>query len=157
MVEGTETRTTDNAATDGAALPGVGAAEKGNTLRRQTGAEPSSPSYCSRRHAPYRAGMAARRGTAPPFLPRMHTAAPPDHGFYVDLHKTDDGNLRITLTRSGRREFGTILAERDAHGIHTALCTLLEDHLGNGWEMVPPEDIGGLAPAPIPLGRHLAG
>ena len=79
----------------------------------------------------------------------MPTAAPPDHGFYVDLRKTDDGNLSIELTRNGRRDFGTIVGERDAHGIHAALCTLLEDHLCNGWEMVPPEDIGALTAAPI--------
>lgn len=39
--------------------------------------------------------------------------------------------------------------ERDAHGIHAALCALLEDHLCNGWEMVPPEDIGALTADPI--------
>ena len=55
----------------------------------------------------------------------------------------------IALTRSGRREFATIVEERDAHGIHAALCALLEDHLCNGWEMVPPEDIGALTAAPI--------
>jgi hypothetical protein len=39
--------------------------------------------------------------------------------------------------------------ERDAHGINAALCALLGDHLCNGWEMVPPEDIGALTAAPI--------
>jgi hypothetical protein len=79
----------------------------------------------------------------------MPTAAPPDYGFYVDLRKTDDGNLSIALTRNGRRELATIVEERDAHGIHAALVALLEDHLCNGWEMVPPEDIGALTAAPI--------
>jgi hypothetical protein len=79
----------------------------------------------------------------------MRATAPPDHGFYVDLRKTDDGNLTIALTRSGRSEFATIMEERDAHGIHAALVALLEDHVGNGWEMVPPEDIGALTAAPI--------
>ena len=72
-----------------------------------------------------------------------------DHGFYVDLEKTTDGNLRIVLTENGKVEFGTIVEERDRFGIHAALCTLLEDHLCTGWEMVPPEDIGALTAAPI--------
>ena len=80
---------------------------------------------------------------------RMPSAARSDHGFYVDLEKTDDGNLRIALTENGRAEFGTIVEERDKFGIHAALCTLLEDHLCTGWEMVPPEDIGALTAAPI--------
>lgn len=72
-----------------------------------------------------------------------------ERGFYVDLRKADDGNLHIRLNRSGRRHFATIREERDAFGIHAALCALLEDHLCNGWEMVPPEDIGALTAAPI--------
>jgi len=74
---------------------------------------------------------------------------PREPGFYVDLVKADDGNLHILLNRNGRRHFATIREERDAFGIHAALCTLLEDHLSNGWEMVPPEDIGALTAAPI--------
>jgi hypothetical protein len=53
------------------------------------------------------------------------------------------------LNRTGRRHFATIREERDAFGTHAALCALLEDHLCNGWEMVPPEDIGALTAAPI--------
>jgi hypothetical protein len=70
-------------------------------------------------------------------------------GFYVDLHKTADGNLRIRLTRNGRRHFADIREQRDAFGINAALSALLEDHLQTGWEMVPPEDIGALTSAPI--------
>lgn len=70
-------------------------------------------------------------------------------GFYVDLEKTPDGNLAILLNRNGRRSFAEIRDQRDAHGIHAALCALLEDHLQSGWEMVPPEDIGALTSAPI--------
>ena len=83
------------------------------------------------------------------FLHDMRRPAPPDHGFYVDLEKTTDGNLRIVLTENGKAEFGVIVEERDKFGIHAALCTLLEDHLCTGWEMVPPEDIGALTAAPI--------
>jgi len=79
----------------------------------------------------------------------MATAKPVEHGFYVDLRKTDGGDLEIVLNANGRTEFATIEEEKDAYGIHAALCTLLEDHLCNGWEMVPPEDIGALTAAPI--------
>lgn len=79
----------------------------------------------------------------------MTAEHPREHGFYVDLRKTQDGNLEILLNRNGRREFTTIREERDAFGIHAALCALLEDHPCNGWNMVPPEDIGALTAAPI--------
>ena len=71
------------------------------------------------------------------------------YGFYVDLQKTDEGHLEIVLNESGREEFETIDEMRSAHGIDAALATLLEDHLGNGWEMVPPQDIGALTSSPI--------
>ena len=79
----------------------------------------------------------------------MRTIAPPDHGFYVDLQKNDDSNLEILLNENGRSNFDTIQKVRDAQGINEALYALLEDHLCNGWEMVPPEDIGALTAAPI--------
>jgi len=79
----------------------------------------------------------------------MSTNPPIERGFYVDLEKAQDGNLRIRLNRSGRRHFAEIRQQRDAYGIHAALCALLEDHLCNGWEMVPPEDIAALTAAPI--------
>ncbi len=78
----------------------------------------------------------------------MSTASP-DHGFYVDLQKTDDGNLRIALTESGWENFADIEEEQLAHGTLAALYALLEDHLCDGWEMVPPEDLGALTAAPI--------
>jgi hypothetical protein len=70
-------------------------------------------------------------------------------GYYVDLEKTPDGNLAIRLNRTGRRDFREIREHRNAFGINAALHILLEDHLCNGWEMVPPEDIGALTAAPI--------
>jgi hypothetical protein len=81
-----------------------------------------------------------------------HSANPEssiDRGFYVDLCKTQAGNLEIHLNRSGRRHFADIREQRDSFGINTALYALLEDHLCNGWELVPPEDIGALTAAPI--------
>jgi hypothetical protein len=80
----------------------------------------------------------------------MRSLRPPDQGYYVDLRKTEDGNLQIALTRNGRADFATIREERDRYGVNAALGVLLEDHLGNGWEMVPPEDIGALTAAPTP-------
>jgi len=79
----------------------------------------------------------------------MNANPPVERGFYVDLEKAPDGNLHIRLNRSGRRRFAEIREQRNAYGIHAALCALLEDHLCNGWEMVPPEDIGALTAAPI--------
>jgi hypothetical protein len=79
----------------------------------------------------------------------MRTIVGPDHGYYVDLQKTDSGDLQIVLTENGRVNFVTIEEERDLHGTNAALFALLEDHLCNGWEMVPPEDLGALTAAPI--------
>jgi hypothetical protein len=53
------------------------------------------------------------------------------------------------LTENGRTNFERIGEERDSHGINAALFALLEDHLCNGWEMLPPEDLGALTAAPI--------
>jgi hypothetical protein len=85
---------------------------------------------------------------APPEQPTA-VAHPIEHGSYVDLEKAADGNLHIHLHRGGRRHFAEIREQRDAFGINTALHALLEDHLCNGWEMVPPEDVGALTAAPI--------
>ena len=79
----------------------------------------------------------------------MSVTISPDHGYYVDLQKTESGDLCIVLTENGQADFTTIEEERDSHGINAALFTLLEDHLCNGWEMVPPEDLGALTAAPI--------
>lgn len=68
---------------------------------------------------------------------------------YVDLRQTAQGDLEIALNESGEREFETIEEVRAKLGINAALETLLEDHLCNGWEMVPPEEIGALTSAPI--------
>jgi hypothetical protein len=80
---------------------------------------------------------------------RMNDVPPPDCGFYVDLRKSEGGDLEIVLNKGGQANFDEIVEERDAHGINAALYALLEDHLCNGWEMVPPEDIGALTAAPI--------
>jgi hypothetical protein len=79
----------------------------------------------------------------------MPTKSPIERGFYVDLKKVPDGNLHIHLNRNGRRHFAEIREEQAAVGTSAALCALLEDHLANGWEMVPPEDLGALTAAPI--------
>ena len=79
----------------------------------------------------------------------MSFVATPEHGFYVNLRKTEEGDLEILLTGEGQVNFDTVQEVRDAHGIHSALLALLEDHLCNGWEMVPPEDLGALTAAPI--------
>ena len=72
-----------------------------------------------------------------------------ESGFYVDLQKTEKGDLQITLTKNGRANFAAIEDERSRYGTMAALAATLEDHLANGWELVPPEDIGALTAAPI--------
>ena len=81
--------------------------------------------------------------------PRLMTNERMSFGFYVDLRKTDEGDLEIALTRNGQEEFEAIEAMRSACGINAAREILLEDHLGNGWEMVAPEEIGALTSSPI--------
>lgn len=71
------------------------------------------------------------------------------YGFYVDLRRTDEGDLAIILNENGQKEFEAIEEMRSAHGIDGALEILLEDHLGNGWKMVAPEEIGALTSSPI--------
>ena len=69
---------------------------------------------------------------------------------YVTLTKLPKF-LRISLTPEGREE---LMDKRNADGTWKAgtdsiLADLLEDHLANGWEIVPPEDIAALTSAPI--------
>ncbi|MGA2798016.1 MAG: hypothetical protein ABSE63_10575 [Thermoguttaceae bacterium] len=71
------------------------------------------------------------------------------HGFYVDLTKNEDGDLAIDLNENGQANFGEIQEVRDTLGTNAALHDLLEDHFSNGWEWVPPEDLGALTAAPI--------
>jgi len=72
-----------------------------------------------------------------------------ERGQYVDLRKTDEGNLEIVLSEEGRAEFEQIEQIRQALATDAALAELLEDHFGNGWEIVLPEEIGALTSAPI--------
>jgi hypothetical protein len=66
-------------------------------------------------------------------------------GRYLNL-KQQGYNLLLVPTAEGRREarrlLGTVSSDR-------ALVDLLEDHLGNGWDILAPEEIGALTEAPI--------
>lgn len=77
-----------------------------------------------------------------------------NRGYYVQLQETPDGNLHIVLNARGREEFDEIASVRKQYGIRAALAVLLEDHLMNGWELVPPRDLGALTAAPI-LSREI--
>jgi hypothetical protein len=83
------------------------------------------------------------------YLPTSTPKATTEHGQYVDLKRTDDGNLEIVLSEEGRRDFAEIEQIREDLGSDAALAELLEDHLGNGWEILLPEEIGALTSAPI--------
>ena len=67
----------------------------------------------------------------------------------MDLEKAADGNLHIHLHRGGRRHFADIREQRDAFGITPRSTLFWRIDLCNGWEMVPPEDIGAMTAAPI--------
>lgn len=57
---------------------------------------------------PWSAPSAEGRRDASHPQPSMATAKPVEHGFYVDLRKTDGGDLEIVLNANGRAEFASI-------------------------------------------------
>lgn len=78
---------------------------------------------------------------------RMPSDPAIERGTYVDLEKTPDATLKISLTDEGRHaidEFERIRAEL---GIDAAVREILEDHLCGVWEEVFPEEIGALTSA----------
>lgn len=79
---------------------------------------------------------------------------PAEQGLYVFLQETPDGNLQVMLNDRGRQDFGEIETVHSRYGARAALITLIADHLQNGWELVPPEDLGALTAAPI-LSREI--
>lgn len=58
---------------------------------------------------------------------------------YVELEKTPNGNLKLSLTESGRERLAEI---GDNPG--DILRDLLEHHFCNGWRHLRPEEIGAL-------------
>jgi hypothetical protein len=68
---------------------------------------------------------------------------------YVEMVKEEDG-LRIRLTDDGR-EFLNDLRDADGwcKGTDAIFCELLECELGNGWDMISPEEISALTSANI--------
>jgi hypothetical protein len=77
-----------------------------------------------------------------------------ENGRFVHLRETPDGNLDLVLSERGRDEFAAIESIRDRYGNRPALTALLADHLGRGWELVPPRDLGTPALGPI-LSREI--
>lgn len=72
---------------------------------------------------------------------------------YIEIVKSEDG-ITLKLTAEGREELEAHRIDRLSpynwdKGTDGILYDLLEDWLCNGWEMVPPEDIGALTSAPI--------
>jgi hypothetical protein len=68
-----------------------------------------------------------------------------ERGRYVELEEKEDGNLEFVLTDGGRQE----IVELQKLPEEEAMYTLLEDHLGSGWEFIAPEEIGALTSAMI--------
>jgi hypothetical protein len=67
-------------------------------------------------------------------------------GRYINLRQ-QGYNLRLVPTKEGRREARHLMNR--GVGSDRALIELLEDHLGNGWDILAPEEIGALTEAPI--------
>jgi hypothetical protein len=65
---------------------------------------------------------------------------------YLKFEKRGD-NLYISATREGKAEARELMDNR--RGIIQNLSDMLEPALGNGWNWIPPEDIGALTDAPI--------
>ena len=86
-------------------------------------------------------------GSAPAYCIRMPDGSVIEHGTYVNLQKTSNGTLRISLTDDGRHALGRFEQIRDQHGIDAAIRGLLEDHLCSGWAEILPGEIGALTSA----------
>jgi len=66
-------------------------------------------------------------------------------GRYLNLEEMPDGDLRITVTPEGREEI-TEMKEKWLSE-WAIMSNLLEDHFGNGWDEVQPEEVGALTSA----------
>ena len=67
-------------------------------------------------------------------------------GRYLNI-KQQGYNLLLVPTAEGRQEADRLADKRI--GASRALTDLLEDHLGNGWELLDPYEIGAMTEAPI--------
>jgi hypothetical protein len=69
-----------------------------------------------------------------------------DRGQYIDIEKLTS-NLVLYPTTDGIEEAKDQIAAW--RGTVHALGVMLEDHMGQSWNWVPPEDIGAMTDAPI--------
>jgi hypothetical protein len=70
---------------------------------------------------------------------------------YIEIEKSEDG-ITLKLTPEGREELKDLRIDGGMNWAksHDAIfADMLEDHLVNGWEFIPPEDIGALTASPI--------
>ena len=77
-----------------------------------------------------------------------------ESGFYIHLCEAPNGILDLVLSEQGREQFAEIESIRKSYGSRAALAALLKDHSQNGWEFIPPWDLGALTSAPI-LSREI--
>ena len=77
----------------------------------------------------------------------MPSPRQPSLGHFVDLLPVADDRLSMTATAEGLSEWEDIEAIRDQLGIDAAVLALLEDHFGNEWEHIQPEEVGALTSA----------
>ena len=71
------------------------------------------------------------------------------HGRYISIWKLPNGNILTKATKEAREEFGRFGKELKNKPTDEALQDLFEYLTCNGWNWVPPEQIGALTSSPI--------
>ena len=70
-------------------------------------------------------------------------------GYYLTADLNDAGDLVWSLTDEGRTELADLRESHPDAGDDWLFFELAEDFLANGWEAIPPEDVGALTDATI--------
>lgn len=63
---------------------------------------------------------------------------------YTEFSITPQGDLQIALTMDGKKKLERLLTERVAWNDDEILLELIDEHLMNGWKIIPPEQIRAL-------------
>ena len=74
-----------------------------------------------------------------------------EHWAYLTFTIPEGGGLTMTPTPEGIEWARELREKREAREISCdgAICEMIEDALGNGWAMIPPEACGALTDAPV--------
>ncbi len=63
---------------------------------------------------------------------------------YTDFSITQQGDLQIALTANGKKELQRLLVEHADWSDDEIFTELIDEHLMNGWMIIPPEQIRAL-------------